>query len=109
MKYEVLSATATKAEYREAIAEVFGKDFLPVVECESSFVFYEKNGKIKRSPKNKNGTYDYTIYQLNDVHRGTAKRFGYEWDKLTFRQATELARYVMATEGKHAWVCSRKK
>ena len=105
LKYQVLSASSTKAEYKEALAEVFGADFIPTIECESHFRHYNKDGSVLRSLRNTDGSYDWSWLQLNDIHRPIAKQLGIVWEKMTPAQAVEIAIEVMRLQGKTAWVC----
>lgn len=84
-----------------ALLEVFPKEFLPTIECESSFRHYNKDGSLLKSPTN-----DYGWLQLNIVHKEIADRMGFDFYTMTPAQSVEIAKEVYKKQGLHAWVCS---
>lgn len=94
------SAKTTKQEVMEYILEVFEDDAdraIWVAKCESGL----RTNAI--NDKNKNGTVDHGVFQINSVH---TKRFGSEF-KTDWKANVRVARAIQKEQGFKPWVCAR--
>jgi len=85
------------------IREAFPEDAdraLAIAKCESGF-----NPSVV-SKKNKNGTVDGGLWQINSVHDKRLEELGL--DKLDPEDATQFARMLYEERGFQDWVCHTK-
>lgn len=77
-----------------------------VIDCESGWNNTAKNWNppyTDKKGKYHPGTWDYGLWQINDVHHLTKEQ---RFDPV---QATDYAIKLIKQEGFHPWVCSRLK
>lgn len=74
-------------------------DMMPVINCESHFQQWDENGHILTS-----STDDVGIAQIN-VKTWGAKASELGYDIYTTEGNLKMAKYVLDTQGKTAWVC----
>lgn len=74
-------------------------EMMPVLNCESHFIQWDENGKILTS-----STDDVGIAQIN-VKTWGAKALELGYDIYTTEGNLKMAKYVLDTQGKTAWVC----
>jgi hypothetical protein len=70
-----------------------------IVGCESQYKFKQPQ------PKNKNGTYDHGLFQINDSWNNRAKKMGIDLD--TIQGQFEFAKYLKEQNGLKDWNSSR--
>ena len=71
---------------------------LAIIRCESQFDVHARN-------RNKNGTTDYGLMQINSVHEKRAENMGFDITRPS--HSLEYGVYLMAKEGLGAWKYSR--
>jgi len=89
-------------EFIEELPEYVQKRFLAVVECESNFKQFEKDGTVRTSSTN-----DIGIMQINKKTWG-AEALKRGIDIYTTKGNIEMARIVYKQQGIEAWVCASK-
>lgn len=104
-KYKVLSASSTKAEFKEAIEEYLGKDMVAVAECEGGL----KWGAVGQNIDKETGkvwSTDHDTFQLNfKYHKKTALKMG--MDITTIKGHFEYAKYLYDQGKLSDWSASR--
>ena len=106
---KIQTSDSTKAVAMEYIKKYFPEpkvqaQVMKIVKCESNFNNLALN-------KNKNGTVDKGVFQINSIHAKAFQKvtgFDYEVGSNDFDANTKYARYIYDTQGHfNAWVCSR--
>ena len=92
-------------EIKEEVLEYMPKVYVAINTCESHFIHYDKDGKVKRGKRNKNGTYDYGWPQINSIHEKEAEVMGFTLQTMTPLQALKLAQKIYNYSGPTAWSC----
>ncbi len=93
-------SASPKQEVMQYIIEVFGDDAdraIWVAKCESGLRTNALNDK------NRNGTVDHGVFQINSVH---TKRFGSEF-KTDWKENVRVARKIQQEQGFKPWVCAK--
>ena len=91
---------AGPVDWREEVRAIW-KEYKMDIEVMERIVVCESNWKPSAVNKNKNGTVDRGIYQINSIH-------GYNiYDVFDPIEATYLAIQIWHKQGYRAWVCYR--
>ena len=77
-----------------------------VAKAESGGKQFRADGSVVIGPKNKNGTYDIGLLQINSSHIPKAKKFGY--DVFTLEGNVAMGRMLYDNGGLRHWKASEK-
>jgi len=95
------------SRWEEDIAKTFPVSELPNV---MKVMFRESSGKPDAVNENKNGSKDYGLMQINDIHAGNIReKFGYNMEDLFDpKKNLEVARWIWERSGWFPWVGAKK-
>lgn len=84
--------------------ETFPPILQKICKAESGGKHFKKDGKTVQTNKNKNGTIDVGVCQINSIHHKTAEKMGL--DVYNEKDNKEFALYLFNTQGSVPWASS---
>lgn len=93
---------AQTTSIKERITYIYGQRFAKIVECESNFRNYDRQGNVLKSVTN-----DYGIFQINYIWEPIANINGFSLKTMTEEQGLIMVNIIMTRQSIQAWSCNK--